>query len=367
MSSQRVKLVEPYIDFDDVESELRDIFDSGQFTRGVNVSRFIKALSEYTGARHAFLTTSATTALSLCLKVLGIGAGDKVAISDFSFPATANVVEDLGAIPVFVDVDRDTYNMSARDLRNKIDSVKAVIFVDAFGCPSSLLEIQQICRAKRIPLVEDAACGLGSSVQGVKVGAIADMTCFSFHPRKLLTTGEGGAITTNNPQYAEALEIKLNHGARGVRGVGADFIDYGYNYRMSEFQALLGWKQLARLDSVIERRQTMMARYMGLLGNHGFARQSVDAGYIHNVQSIVLTVPAGIYRDVLIDRLNTVNIESTLGTYSLSATSYYAKKYQRIQPNSQWLEQNTITLPCHDNVDVGRVCDAIVEFVSGAT
>lgn len=158
------------------------------------------------------MTTSATNGLGLALRVLGVGVSDEVIVSDFSFPATANVVEDLGAIPVFADVSLDTFNMSPSFLESRISAqTKAVIFVDALGNPSGIHQVKEVCRDHKLPLVEDAACAIGSAELGARCGNIADLTCFSFHPRKLLTTGEGGAITCNSDRYAADLAVKLNH------------------------------------------------------------------------------------------------------------------------------------------------------------
>lgn len=361
--NERIKLIKPYISFDELSTELEGIFDSGQLTKGQHVAKFVKSLTNYTGCQYAVPMTSATTALTMCLKLLGIKKGDKVAISDFSFPATANVVEDVEATPIFIDVDRDTYNMSVTDLRSKLDDkVKAVIFVDALGNPSGLNKIKAVCEEFRIPLIEDAACAIGSSVDGVKVGNIADLTCFSFHPRKLLTTGEGGAILTNNTEYAAWLDIKSNHGASGLRGKVFDFVDFGYNYRMSEIQALMGWKQIAKLDEITKRRNAIADEYANVLEPLGMQRQQVSGGVYHNIQSLIFTVPESVKRDDLIDYLAEHNIESTLGTYCLSGTTFYANKYNAVQPNAHWLEDNTITLPCYDEVDVEKVSHTVESF-----
>ena len=360
----RIKLIKPYISFDEVADDIREIFDSGQLTKGQHVDKFVVGLKGYTKANHAFLTTSATTALNMSLKAIGVKAGDRVAVSDFSWPATCNVVEDLGAIPVFIDVDIRTYNMCPIDLERKLDSSFAgVIVVDALGNPSGISQLKEICHSHKIPLVQDSACAIGSSVDGVKVGAIADLTCYSFHPRKLLTTGEGGAIMTNNDQYAQWLTIKLAAGASGIKGRGLDFVDYGYNYRLSEIQALMGWMQLLKLDEITLERNAIADEYAAVLEPLGFKRQNVDANVYHNVQSLIFTVPTGMSRDALIDHLASQNIESTLGTYCLSATTYYLKKYDNLQQNSLWLESNTITLPCYKGVDVNAVTDAIGQFV----
>lgn len=363
--NNRIKLIKPYISFNEVASELEEIFDSGQLTKGQHVAKFVKSLTDYTSSLYAVPMTSATTALTMCLKALDIKKGDKVAISDFSFPATANVVEDVEATPIFIDVDKDTYNMSVDDLRSKLDDkVKAVIFVDALGSPSGIDKIKSLCEEFEIPLIEDAACAIGSSVNGIKVGNIADLTCFSFHPRKLLTTGEGGAILTNNSKYAAWLDMKANHGASGLRGKVFDFIDFGYNYRMSEIQALMGWKQVAKLDGITERRNIIADQYAKALEPLGMKRQKIADGVFHNIQSLIFTVPEAVKRDDLIDYLAEHNIESTLGTYCLSGTTFYANKYNSVQPIAHWLENHTITLPCYDGVDVKTVTASIAMFLN---
>lgn len=357
----QIRLMKPYIGFDEVEAEMREIFNSGIFTRGQHVEAFRKEICSYTGARHAHLATSATTALSVCLKLIGIEPGDEVIVSDFSFPATANVVEDLGARPIFVDVSLDTYNMLPSALRACITAkTKAVIAVDAFGNPSGMHEIAAICKEHQLPFIEDAACAIGSSEHGVRVGNIADLTCFSFHPRKLLTTGEGGAITTNDDNWSAWFDVKLNHGASGMLGYGLDFIEQGYNYRLSEPQALMGRVQLRKLDAIVASRNEVRAAYVSLLEGAGFIPQHRDADVVHNVQSLVFRVPAGLNRDELIRGLREDGIETTIGTYCLSGTTFYRRRYGSVQPNAERLQRETITLPCYDDVDVQRVCEAIL-------
>ena len=359
----QLKLIKPFITFDDIADDLKEIFDSGQFTKGKHVDKFVEDLKGYTAAGHAFLTTSATTALTVALKAVNIKPGDKVAVSDFSWPATCNVVEDLGATPIFIDVDKHTFNMCPIDLERKLNfDFAGLIFVDALGNPSGITKIKEICQTHKIPLIQDSACAIGSSVNKIKVGNIADLTCYSFHPRKLVTTGEGGAILTNNNHYAEWLSIKLAAGAFGTKGAGLDFVDYGYNYRLSEIQALMGWKQLLDLDDIIKQRQLIAKEYSLELEQLGFKPQRVEADVHHNCQSLVFIVPKGVNRDSLIKYLANINIESTLGTYCLSATTYYRQKYNSVQANSLFLEANTIALPCYLGVDVKRVTDSIKEY-----
>jgi dTDP-4-amino-4,6-dideoxygalactose transaminase len=357
-----IRLMKPYITFDEVEKDFKEVFESGIFTRGKNVETFRKKIAQYTGARHAFLTTSATTALWTCLKLLGIKAGDEVIVSDFSFPASANVIEDLGATPVFADVDLKTFNMLPSQLEGKITSrTKAVMFVDALGNPSGITEIKAICEKYRLPLIEDAACAIGSSENGHRCGSIADLTCFSFHPRKLISTGEGGAITTNREDWAEWLEVKLFHGAKGLKGMALDFVEFGYNFRMSELQAIMGVKQLTKIEEIIDQRNIIRSAYIEELEPLGFFIQEIANGVRHNVQSLVFKVPEKMVRDQLIIHLKENNVESTIGTYSLSATTYFQNRYASLQINSDRLNNTTITLPCFTGVDVEYVVSAIAK------
>lgn len=359
-----IKLIKPYISFEEVQTEFKEVFESGWFTKGKYVDAFRNEIKNYTQSKHAFLATSATTALAVCLKILNVKEGDEVIISDFSFPATVNVVEDIGAIPVFADVSLETFNMLPDQLERKITSkTKAVIFVDALGNPSGLLKIKEICKAKNIPLIEDAACAIGSSVEGLKCGQVADLTCFSFHPRKLLTTGEGGAITTNNDSYAAMLEIKLNHGSVFKDGK-FDFVDVGYNYRLPELQAIMGIKQIQKLDRIVSEREAIRDQYRSLLEPLGFVAQKTDADVVYNVQSMVFMVPQKIERDQLIQKLRVSGVETTIGTYCLSGCTYYKAKYNNLQKNSSYLEAHTITLPCYDGLNVTEVCSKIADAVA---
>ena len=357
-----IKLIKPYISFEEVQSEFKEIFESGWFTKGKFVEEFREEIKSYTGANYAYLTTSATTALTMTLKALNIKVEDEVIVSDFSFPATANVVEDIGAIPIFADVSLDTFNMLPNDLESKITSkTKAVIFVDALGSPCGIDEIKKICQKHKLPLIEDGACAIGSSEFGVRCGNIADITCFSFHPRKLLTMGEGGAITFNDPKYVEFFDIKLNHGAVVTDGK-FDFIDYGYNYRVPELQCVMGIKQLQKLDEIVSSRNSIRDEYVKALEPLGFQVQIITDNIVHNVQSLVFKVPSNVNRDELVKYLKENKIETTIGTYCLSGCTYYNIKYNDIQTNAMFLEESTITFPCYDDVDVGYIVKKIKKY-----
>jgi perosamine synthetase len=358
-----IKLIKPYISFDEVKEDFEDIFESGWFTKGKFVEEFRKEIKNYTGAKHCYLTTSATTALTMSLKVLGIKSGDEVIVSDFSFPATANVVEDLGAIPIFADVSLDTFNMTPQQLESKITpKTKAVIFVDALGSPEGIHDIKKVCQKHNIPLIEDAACAIGSSEFNIRCGNIADITCFSFHPRKLLTTGEGGAVTFNDESLVDFFEIKLNHGAK-VESGKFDFVDYGYNYRVSELQCVMGIKQLQKLDNIVSSRNSIRDEYIKYLRPLGFEVQYISENIVYNIQSLVFKVPQNINRDELVVYLKQNGIETTIGTYCLSGGTYYSEKYNDIQPNAKYLQENTITFPCYDGVDVEYIIKKVKDYL----
>lgn len=358
-----IKLIEPYISFNEVSGEIQDIFNSGRFTQGKNVEKFVKSLKAYTKSNYVGLTTSATTALSLSLRVLGVRPGNLVGVADYSWPASSNVIEEIGAIPEFIDIDPLTFNMSLSDLEKKIDNgLSAVIFVDTFGNPSDLEDIKKICSSKNIPLLEDGACALGSEINGEKIGSISDITCFSFHPRKLLNTGEGGAIMTNKKDIQDILKIKLSAGSSGKKDVGLEFSDYGFNYRLTEIQSLMGWKQLDNIDQIISERNIIKDFYIEHLKEIGFIPQKINQNIKHNVQSVVFRVPESVKRNDLVKFLYENKIESTLGTYSLSATSYNKKKYNKVQKNSQKLESEAITLPCYRGLDPEPIIKKIKDF-----
>jgi dTDP-4-amino-4,6-dideoxygalactose transaminase len=234
-----------------------------------------------------------------------------------------------------------------------------VIAVDAFGNPTGMHEVVAACRALGLPVIEDAACAIGSRERGTKVGRIADLTCFSFHPRKLLTTGEGGAIVTDRDDWSAWLDVKLNHGARGMLGYGLDFVEHGYNYRLSELQAVMGRAQLRKLDLIVADRRAIRDYCIERLLPAGFVPQAVAEDVDYNVQSLVFRVPAGVDRDRLIGSLREEGIEATIGTYCLSGTTYYRRRYQDVRPNAARLQRETITLPCYAGVDMDRVCDAV--------
>ncbi len=222
---------------------VEEVFASGFLTEGPKVAAFEEKVAAYLGVKHAVATTSCTTALELALWVLGIGPGDEVIVPDFTYPATALAVYRLGATPVLVDVDLRTYNITSEAIKEAVTPrTKAVVPVSLFGQPLSQ-DVYETSRELGLWIVEDAACSLGAAIGSRKVGTLADMTCFSFHPRKVITTGEGGMVVTDNDQWADKIRALKRFGLKKTDS-GFRFVEQGTNYKMSDVQGAIGLAQM---------------------------------------------------------------------------------------------------------------------------
>ncbi len=256
---------------EDIEA-VREVLEGTYITCGPTVSEAEKVLEEYTGAKHAVLVNSGTSALHCACIAAGIGEGDEVITTPLTFAASANCALYCGARPVFADVDPETYNIDPESIRAHITPrTKAVIAVDFTGQVVKVKEIRAICDEFGLVFIEDAAHSIGSAYEGVKVGNLADMTCFSFHPVKTVTSGEGGAILTNSDEYYEKLVLAHTHGITHDEELMEDDphegpwyyeqISLGYNYRMTDIQAALLISQMKKIDRFVERRKEIVARY----------------------------------------------------------------------------------------------------------
>lgn len=262
------------------ESDIRAVaraLRSRALTQGPEVIAFEKAVARYCGARYAVAFASGTAALHGAYAAAGIGKDDEILTSPLTFAATANAALYLGARPVFADIDATTGSIDPNVVAKKINKrTKAIVAVDYAGLPADLASLKRLARKHKIAFIEDAAQSLGASYRGTKVGSLADMTMFSFHPVKSITTGEGGIITTNNRRYYKQLLLFRHHGiAKGeqVRAKGKpawyqEMQILGYNYRLTDIQAALGRSQMSRLNSFIKKRRTLAARYERALRKH---------------------------------------------------------------------------------------------------
>jgi len=358
--------------------------------QGPFVKEFEDLWCEFTGAKHSVAVTSCTTALHLSLDALGISAGDEVIVPAFTWIATANAVEYLKAVPVFCDIDTNTFNIDVNKIASKITSrTKAIIPVHLFGLPVDLTQIKIICDERNIKIIEDSACGFGSRYGGIHVGTIGNTGCFSFHPRKAITTGEGGMITTNDSALAELLRSKRDHGAsisdlqrqKGSKPyLLPDFPNLGYNFRMTDIQASIGCTQMKRAESIISARIEIANKYDLFLKDISWLRPSeFDRSNVHSYQSYVcLFVPfeltnnnfekAGSMRNDFMDYLNEKGISTRPGTHAVHNLGYYRSKY-KIEPldyaNAMIADKCSIAFPLYpglSELEFNYIKDAIQSY-----
>ena len=322
-----IRLCVPFTDQKEVDA-VSDVLESGYLTQGQKVAEFEENIAGRVGTKYAFATSSCTTALHLALVAVGVGPGDEVIVPDFTFPATANVVVQQGATPVLVDIQLDTFTLDIEDLRRKLTHrTKAVLPVHAFGLSADMASVSRAINNRDVYVIEDAACALGSTYKTMPCGSLGDAGCFSFHPRKTITTGEGGMITTDRDDIASKISLLRNHGGKRVNG-RFEFLAAGYNYRLSDIHGAIGNCQLAKLDRIIERRKALAAHYDEILSSVPFVRVPARPKYAeHTFQSYVILLDDHIERDKVIKRMYDEGIETTIGTYALHTQRFFADTY----------------------------------------
>lgn len=310
-----IPIAKPFIDREE-EFAVVEALRSGWLSQGPRVAEFEKQFAAFAGTKHAVAVSSCTTALHLAFVAAGLAAGDEVLCPSLSFIATANCIRYVGATPIFVDIDPVTYNIDPSKLEEAITSkTRAILAVHQIGLPAAMDEINEIAARHNLLVIEDAACAIGSEYQGKRIGAPHSwMACFSFHPRKILTTGEGGMITTNDDDVAVRLRTLRQHGMtvsdvarHNAKSVMIESYDeVGYNFRMTDMQAAIGLVQLGRVEGFIAKRRAFAARYTEELARLGWLVPPAEPlGYRHNFQSYMarLTSDAPISRDGLMQGL----------------------------------------------------------------
>ncbi len=355
----KVPITRPY--FDEAEKNaVTGPLDSGWVVQGPNVAEFERLFAQYTGAPYALATSSCTTALHLALATLGIGPSDEVIVPAFTFVATANVVEYQGATIVFVDIDNRTFNTTAELIEPQItERTKAIMPVSLFGLSADLSPIMALAKQHGLYVVEDAACAVGARYNGHHAGTVAHLAAFSFHPRKVITTGEGGMLITKDGDWAADIEARRSHGGtvsdleRHKKGAFAlpEHNVLGYNYRMTDLQGAVGVEQMKKLSWVVERRQTLARHYDEALGDlEGLQTPYVPEGYEHTYQSYVLRVDedARLSRDELAQELLARGVSVRQGTHAVHLQGYYQEKYDLAAedfPNALYADRHSLTLP----------------------
>lgn len=349
--------------FDEKEIiNLKKCLDSGWVTQGPFTSEFEKKVQEIQQVKFGFAVTSCTAALHIAAHVLQLGPEDEVIVPAFTWITSANTAEYVGAKVVFADVNPWTFNLDPQAVERAITpKTKAILAVHLFGLSAPMDELKALAGSKGIAIIEDAACAIGTTYKGRPVGAIGDIGCFSFHPRKAVTTGEGGLVSTDNEELATLIAALRNHGSGGVDSEDAKepkpwtmarFPYLGFNYRMSDIQAAVGCAQLEKLDAILEGRKACAARYDRLLERVDgiLTPKDPDGTGGHTYQSYVTRVSEGgiELRNKIMLNLQSEGVQTRPGTHAVHRLEYYAKKYNlnpRDFPLAAMCEDTTITLP----------------------
>jgi dTDP-4-amino-4,6-dideoxygalactose transaminase len=350
---------------------------SGWVAQGPRVAEFEQAFASAVGAGHAVALSSCTAALHLALVVAGIGPGDEVVVPSLSFIATANAPRYVGAVPVFADVDEATQNLTPATVEPCLtERTRAVILVDQAGVPADLDAMRALCEPRGITVVEDAACAVGSTYAGEPVGARADLAAFSFHPRKLLTTGEGGMLVTPSCDVAARLRRLREHGmdvSAAARHASHQpmiehYVELGFNFRMTDIQAAIGLVQLGKLDRLVARRRELAQRYQQLLADVPGLRTITDPGHgTTNYQSFWVVLPDDfpISRDELLQNLAEAGVSARRGIMAAHLEPEYAGCARRPLPATERLTARALILPLfHELTEPAQ--DKVVSVVVAA-
>lgn len=378
-----------------LDSEIKSVLEplqSGWLVQGPKVKEFENKWSAFSGAKHSIAVTSCTSGLHLSLAASGFGPGDEAIVPAFTWVSTANVVEHLGGKVVFCDIGLGTFNIDIEQIESKITSkTKAILPVHLFGLSADMDPILELAHKHNLFVVEDAACGFGSKYKGQHVGTFGNTGCFSFHPRKAITTGEGGMVTTNDQELAEKIRRLRDHGAEMTdlqRHLGtrpyllADHPDAGYNQRMTDLQAALGSAQMDRAKQIVSERQSLAQKYDQAFAVLNWLRTPYKhSDYEHGYQSYpCLFMPEedsassiceiNSKRNAWMDDLQKAGISTRPATHAVHMLSFYKEKYN-LQPsdfpNAYAGDQCSISLPLFHGMkeeEQDFVIEKVLEFKS---
>jgi len=369
----RINVMQPWLGPEEVAA-VTEVLESGWVAQGPRVAAFEAAFAEAMTAEYAVATSSCTTALHVALIVAGVERGDDVVVPSFSFIATANSAVYVGARPVFADVDPVTGNLTAETVEAALTpATRAVIVVDQGGVPVDLDTIRAVTDPRGIVVVEDAACGAGSTYRGRPVGAGAEIAAWSFHPRKIVTTGEGGMVTTSRSDWADrarrlrehAMSVSAAARHASVLAPAEQYLEVGFNYRMTDLQAAVGIVQLGRLPEVVARRREIAATYTKHLADLPGLRPVVDPAWgTCNFQSFWVEVDSSfrMNREDLLAHLADAEISARRGIMATHRQPAYSGAGHGPLPVTEHLTDSTLILPVFHQMsesEQARVIDAL--------
>lgn len=363
----RIPLTKPYLPPGTKES-VCSVLDSGYLTEGPLTAELEKAVSEYIGSKHAIALTSCTVGLELALRALGIGNGDEVIVPDFTYPATADAVKLAGAEPVIVDVDKNSMLIDYAEIEKAISpATKAVMPVSEFGNPLDYDKLNEIKNRHGIFIVEDAACAIGSEYKGKKTGTLADISVFSMHPRKTLTSGEGGIITTDNGEWADFIRSYKHFGMKCEDSkLYPKFVQTGSNYKISDILSATALPQMKILGEIIGRRRSLARRYIEAFEKvSSIGLPQVSPGGNHSYQTFCIFVEK---RDSIMKKMREDGIEVQIGTYCLHRQKAF--ECNRDFPESDYAFSHALALPLYYEMsekDQNEIVEKIINLSNRGT
>lgn len=352
-----IPIAKPYLNKEDAQAAYDTIL-TGWITQGPKVAEFEQKFCEYTGAKHAIALSNCTTALHLAMIVAGVKEDDEVICPSMSYIATANCIRYVGAKAVFAEVNSATYNIDLADAEKKITpKTKAILIVHQIGLPADIDGFRALCDKHNLVLIEDAACAAGSAYKGKKIGSHSDLVCFSFHPRKVISTGDGGMITTTKQEWADRLKLLRQHGMsvndrvrhESSKVIFEDHVELGYNYRMTDIQASVGIKQLEKLDWIVEERRKIARQYDEAFKDIDFIRlpkEGPDDFFNYQSYSIYLKENCPVSRNDLMQMLLDRKIATRRGVMTTHRETAYKEYCDGLQlPVSEDAQDRSIIIP----------------------
>lgn len=364
-----IPVAEPNINGNERKYVLDCLASTWISSRGEYITRFENGFAKFIGTKYAIATSNGTTALHLALLALGIGNGDEVIVPDLTFVASANTVAYTGAKPIFADVDRTTWNIDPQKIEKSItNKTRAIMVVHLYGNPANMEKIMRISQEYNLFIVEDAAEAHGAQIKmrekWKKVGSIGHIGCFSFYGNKIITTGEGGMVVTNNKKYAEKMRVLRDHGQDPKRRYYHKII--GYNYRMTNIQAAIGVAQLEKIDAFIAKKVWIANIYNLLLANiKGITLppQARSGKNVYWMYSVLLDKPYALSRDKLMKVLLKKRVETRPFFYPITSLPPYKSKTDNF--NSSYLSKHGINLPSSVTLQeeqIHYICDVIKKY-----